>query len=255
MNPLFTIITVTYNAAGTVGRTIDSVDSQTFRDYEHLIIDGCSQDATLDIIGRRHNTLRKVFSERDKGLYDAMNKGIGRADGDYLIFLNAGDKFHSPDTLRRLADLIVDNDKPGIVYGQTDIVDDNGVKLGERHLVAPDKLTLKSFANGMVVCHQAFIALRRIAGLYNLGYRYSADYEWCIRCLQHSRNNVYAGDVLIDYLSEGLTTANRRKSLKERFDIMCYYYGTLPTVLRHIGFSFRRMRQARKEKKQQIKHN
>lgn len=255
MEPLFTIITVTYNAAETIGRTIESVDSQTFKIYEHLIIDGCSKDATLDIVARHSNPLRVVLSEPDKGLYDAMNKGIGRAKGDYLIFLNAGDKFHSADTLRHLADLVVDNDKPGILYGQTDIVDNNGVRLGDRHLKAPEALTLKSFSKGMLVCHQAFIPLRRIVGMYNLKYRYSADYEWCIRCLQHSRRNVYAGEVLIDYLSEGLTTANRRKSLKERFDIMCYYYGTLPTLVRHIGFFFRRLRQARKEKRQQTIKN
>ena len=180
--------------------------------------------------------------------------GIGRAKGDYLVFLNAGDKFHSADTLRHLADLVVDNDKPGILYGQTDIVDNRGVRLGDRHLIAPEVLTLKSFATGMVVCHQAFIPLRRIAGMYNLKYRYSADYEWCIRCLQHSRRNVYAGEVLIDYLNEGLTTANRRKSLKERFNVMCYYYGTFPTLVRHIGFFFRRLRQARIEKQQSRKN-
>lgn len=255
MEPLFSIITVTYNAAETVGRTLESIDSQTFKLYEHLIIDGRSKDATLDIVARHPDSLREVFSEPDQGLYDAMNKGISRAKGDYLIFLNAGDKFHSSDTLRHLADLVVDNDKPGILYGQTDIVDNNGVRLGDRHLKAPEKLTLKSFSKGMIVCHQAFIPLRRIVGRYNLKYRYSADYEWCIRCLQHSRNNVYAGEVLIDYLSEGLTTENRRKSLKERFDIMCYYYGTLPTLVRHVGFFFRRLRQARKEKRQQTIKN
>ena len=254
MDPLFTIITVTYNASETIERTVESVDSQTFKLYEHLIIDGSSRDDTLAIVARHHNGLRKVFSEPDHGLYDAMNTGIGRAKGDYLVFLNAGDKFHSADTLRHLADLVVDNDKPGILYGQTDIVDNRGVRLGDRHLIAPEVLTLKSFATGMVVCHQAFIPLRRIAGMYNLKYRYSADYEWCIRCLQHSRRNVYAGEVLIDYLNEGLTTANRRKSLKERFNVMCYYYGTFPTLVRHIGFFFRRLRQARIEKQQSRKN-
>ena len=254
MDPLFTIITVTYNASETIERTVESVDSQTFKLYEHLIIDGSSRDDTLAIVARHPNGLRKVFSEPDHGLYDAMNKGIDRAKGDYLVFLNAGDKFHSADTLRHLADLVVDNDKPGILYGQTDIVDNRGVRLGDRHLIAPEVLTLKSFATGMVVCHQAFIPLRRIAGMYNLKYRYSADYEWCIRCLQHSRRNVYAGEVLIDYLNEGLTTANRRKSLKERFNVMCYYYGTFPTLVRHIGFFFRRLRQARIEKQQSRKN-
>ena len=84
----------------------------------------------------------------------------------------------------------------------------------------------------MLVCHQAFVALRRLTDQYDLRYRFSADYDWCIRVLQHSRNNVLFPDVMVDYLNEGATTSNHRKSLMERFRIMCYYYGTVPTVLR-----------------------
>lgn len=238
--PLFSIITVCYNAKGTIGRTIDSVDCQTCTDYEHLIIDGASSDGTVALAKAKASALRRIISEPDKGIYDAMNKGIGASDGKYLIFLNAGDKFHSRDTLAAIAQAIADNDSPGIVYGQTAIVDNDGKYLGPRHLTAPDDLTLKSFADGMLVCHQAFVALRRIAGFYNTRYRFSADYDWCIGCLQHSRKNVGLTDtVLIDYLSEGVTTANHRASLAERFRIMTYYYGFFPTLIRHIGFFVR----------------
>jgi hypothetical protein len=143
----------------------------------------------------------------------------------------------------------MNHDFPGIVYGQTQLVNANRQRIGDRHLTAPEELTLKSFAEGMLVCHQAFIALRRIVGHYDLRYRFSADYEWCIRCLQHSRNNVYIPHTIIDYLSEGLTTANRKASLKERFKIMCYYYGTIPTVLRHLKFIPRFLKQRRIDKK------
>lgn len=235
--PLFSIITVTYNAADTVGRTLDSVASQTCRLYEHIIVDGLSTDGTMAAVASAPGAdLRRVLSERDTGLYDAMNKGLGMARGDYLIFLNAGDKFHSSETLQLLADKIMDNDYPGIVYGQTDLVDDAGRRIGPRHLEAPRQLKYTDFANGMLVCHQAFVVLRRLASSYSLKYRFSADYDWCIRCLQHSRRNVYAGGVLIDYLAEGMTTANRRKSLIERFRIMSYYYGFWPTLIRHFGF-------------------
>ena len=101
----------------------------------------------------------------------------------------------------------------------------------------------------MVVCHQAFFVLRRIAGYYDMKYRFSADYEWCIRVLQHSRHNCYIDAVLADYLMEGMTTRNRRKSLMERFRIMCYYYGTFSTVMRHIAFIPRFLRRRRLEKK------
>ena len=241
--PLFSIITATYNAADTVGRTLASVDAQTFADYEHIVVDGASADGTTGLVNAAENPARRMISEPDRGLYDAMNKGIATATGRYLIFLNAGDKFHSPDTLKLLADAVAREDSPGIVYGQTLIVDDAGRTVGERHLRAPAELTLKSFARGMLVSHQAFVPLRRIAGFYNLKYRYSADYEWCIRCLQHSRKNVGLTDTyLVDYLSEGLTTRHRLPSLMERFRIMSYYYGFFSTVCRHFGFVVRALR-------------
>lgn len=243
MAPLFSIITICYNAASDLQRTIDSVDSQSCGLYEHIIIDGASTDSTPAVLRSAARDPRRVIvSEPDNGIYDAMNKGVGRAKGDYLIFMNAGDRFHNNNTLEIYADKIMANDYPGIVYGQTILVDRAGVKVGERHLHAPVNLSLNSFSNGMSVCHQAMAVLRRIAPLYDVSYRFSADYEWCIRCLQHSRRNVYIDDVVCDYLSEGVTTANRRASLTERFRIMCHYYGTMPTVLRHIRFAFRFMR-------------
>lgn len=245
--PLFSIITVTYNAESTLPVTLQSVDRQTCRNFEHWIIDGASTDRTVRIANTNKPDERHVFSAKDRGLYDAMNRGMEMSTGTYLIFLNSGDRFHSPDTLACIEKAIVDNDYPGIVYGQTDIVDIHGDKIGERHLLAPSTLTLKSFADGMVVCHQSMAVLRKIAGAYDLRYRFSADYEWCIRCLQHSRHNIYIPEVISDYLSEGLTTANRRKSLIERFKIMCYYYGTWPTVWRHLKFIPRFLRQRRRE--------
>lgn len=239
MAPLFSIITVTYNASDTIERTLRSVDAQSCRLFEHIIVDGASSDDTLQIVERCMSEHTIVVSERDSGIYDAMNKGISLASGDYLIFLNSGDKFHSPDTLQVMADAILNNDYPGIVYGQTDIVDNDGKYLGPRHLRAPERLTYNSFAEGMVVCHQAMAVYNRIVVPYNLRYKYSADYEWCIICLQHSKRNVYIPQVIIDYLNEGTTTSHHKASLKERFRIMCHYYGTFPTLLRHVGFLFR----------------
>lgn len=243
METLFSIITVSFNAESTIERTIESVDSQTFGDYEHLIVDGASKDNTLKILARHASTKRSIISEPDKGIYDAMNKGICHTSGKYLIFLNSGDKFHTVDTLAIIAKTIEDHDFPGIVYGQTDIVDNEGCRIGPRHLSAPEELSLKSFAKGMLVCHQAFVALRRITGGYDLKFKFSADYDWCIRCLQHSHRNIGLTDtVLIDYLNEGVTTRNRFKSLLERFRIMSFYYGLIPTLARHVSFIFRALK-------------
>lgn len=247
-HPLFSVITVTYNAERELPATLRSVDEQTFGHFEHLIIDGASADDTLKLASENPPSHRSVFSSPDRGIYDAMNKGLGMAKGDYVIFLNAGDTFHSPLTLAHVAEQIMNYDFPGVVYGQTDIVDTEGHKIADRHLVAPEILTYDSFKEGMVVCHQAFFALRRIAENFDLKYRYSADYEWCIRILQHSRMNVYIDEVLADYRMEGTTTRNRFRSLRERFRIMAYYYGFLPTLWRHLGFIPRYLRRRSLEK-------
>lgn len=235
MDPLFSIITVTWNAASVIAPTMNSVQRQTSSDYEMLIIDGASTDDTLHIVRQASIAGLRVFSEPDKGLYDAMNKGIARARGRYLIFLNAGDAFADETVLARLALLTVGN--PGVIYGQTQLVDARRNVVGPRHLTAPKRLTAGSFLNGMVVCHQAFVARRDLVPEYDLQYRFSADYDWCIKVLRKSPSNAYAGPApIISYLSDGMTTRYHRTSLWERYRIMCRHYGTLKATLRHLSF-------------------
>lgn len=251
MNPLFTIITVTYNASETIPATLKSVAEQTCKLYEYLVIDGLSSDDTVRLANESGIGNMTVISEKDRGIYDAMNKGLGIATGDYVIFLNAGDSFKNANTLQLIADKIMDNDYPGIVYGQTEIVDASRKRIGDRHLSAPAILTLDSFKNGMVVCHQAFIVLRKLVDNYDTRYKFSADYEWCIRCLQRSYRNCYIDRIIIDYLFEGVTTANHYASLWERFRIMSHYFGFFPTLFRHVGFFVRNLK--RKQNKQNKK--
>ena len=235
MDPLFSIITVTWNAAAVIAPTVESVRRQTSTDYEMLIIDGASTDDTLSIIREASVASLRVFSEPDKGLYDAMNKGIARARGRYLIFLNAGDAFADEAVLARLARLAAKN--PGVIYGQTQLVDEARNVVGMRHLTAPKQLTAKSFLNGMVVCHQAFIARRDLVPQYDLQYRLSGDYDWCIKVLRKSSLNAYAGEApIISYLADGMTTRYHRASLLERYRIMCRHYGVLSATLSHLGF-------------------
>ena len=235
MDPLFSIITVTWNAADVIAPTLKSVQRQTSSDYEMLIIDGASTDKTLDIVRGASIASLRVFSEPDQGLYDAMNKGIARARGRYLIFLNAGDAFADDAVLARLAVLAAGN--PGVIYGQTQLVDASREVVGPRHLKAPKRLTADSFLKGMVVCHQAFVVRRDLAPQYNLNYRYSADYDWCIRVLKKSSSNAYAGRTpIISYLSEGMTTRHHHASLWERYRIMCSHYGAATATVAHLGF-------------------
>lgn len=241
MGPLFSIITVTWNAADVIAPTLESVRRQTSSDYELLIIDGASTDDTLAIVrGASIGNLR-VFSEPDKGLYDAMNKGIALARGRYIMFLNAGDAFADDTVLARLAQLTVD--EPGVIYGQTQLVNAAREVVGKRHLTAPKRLNVNSFLKGMVVCHQAFAVRRDLAPQYDLQYRLSADYDWCIRVLKQSPANAYAGRVpIISYLTEGMTTRHHRASLWERYRIMCRHYGVMNATLAHLCFIPRYLR-------------
>jgi len=237
--PLISILTVTFNAEKEIQPTLESIKAQTMTDYEFILMDGASSDDTVAFTKAAYIHNSKIFSSPDCGIYDAMNKALAEATGDYVIYMNAGDRFHAPDTLQLVADAIIGNNFPGIVYGQTNVVDFAGNFIGPRHLTAPVNLNVGNLKKGMVVCHQAFYAQRSIAPQFNLKYRFSADYDWCIRCISNSHKNIYIPAVVADYLKEGTTTRNMRKSLQERFEIMCHYYGTLPTIIRHISFLLR----------------
>lgn len=237
MQPLISIITITYNAAETIPLTMMSVAEQSFCDFEHLVIDGASTDDTI-LVGRQMCTpMLRIISEPDNGLYDAMNKGLRMARGKYVLFLNSGDRFHSRDTLQLYADAISAK-KPDIVYGDTDIVDPSGKRIGPRHLSAPGMLTVESFSRGMLICHQAFMVRRAIAPRYDTDYKFSADYDWTIRCIKASRpgNRVNLRAITIDYLADGLTDHNKRASLIERFRIMASHYGAVRAIISHLSF-------------------
>lgn len=239
LHPKFSIITVTYNAGATLEDTIQSVITQSYKNLEYIIVDGGSKDRTLDIIRQYRTHIHTVVSEPDRGLYDAMNKGTRLATGDYICFLNAGDELHEDDTLLMMVHSITGNVLPDVLYGETAIVDEEGHFLRMRRLSAPEHLTWKSFRKGMLVCHQAFFARRDLVEPFDLSYRFSADFDWCIRIMKKSQTLHNTHLTLIDYLNEGMTTRNHKASLKERFRIMCKYYGYFPTILRHLGFAIR----------------
>ncbi len=254
----FAVVTITFNAAHCLRRTLDSVLTQSYPHVHHYIIDGNSTDDTVemaqtyqqvsDALPNGHQVM--VVSEPDNGLYDAMNKGLLKATGDYVLFLNAGDYFPHPDTLAHVAAkvkaLSVEKDRwPAVLYGSTRIVDADGNDLGPRHLSVPDKLTWRSFRHGMLVCHQAFYARLDIAQgtPYQLCYRFSADVDWCIRVMKEAEQMQLTllplNEEVVNYLDEGETTRHHRASLKERFSVMVSHYGLFSTVIMHLWFVVR----------------
>ncbi len=231
--PLFSIITVTWNAEAVLEKTIQSIISQTaFKHIEYIIVDGGSKDRTTDIIRQYEGSIAKWVSERDNGLYDAMNKAIGMASGDYVWFINAGDEIYAKDTVEEL--LKNNPANADIYYGETEEMTEEGNLIGMRRLEAPEVLTYKSFKRGMLVCHQSIIVKRSIAGNYNLDYRISADQDWVISALKKSKVIANTHQILSRFAKGGLSGKNIKKALLERFNIHVKHYGMISTVLNHI---------------------
>jgi glycosyltransferase involved in cell wall biosynthesis/outer membrane lipoprotein-sorting protein len=235
----FSIITVTFNAEQTLERTLASVCGQTYEGIEYIVVDGASSDGTLALIAPYRERIACLVSEPDRGLYDAMNKGLQQATGDYVWFINAGDTLPVEDTVARLAASLPAGELPDILYGETVLTDSEGHTLGMRRLQAPEALTWQSFRHGMLVSHQAFIVRRTQVPAFDLRYRYSSDIDWCIRCLRRAHRIYNVRSVLCRYLDGGLSTQRRRASLLERFRIQSRYYGLLPTLIRHVWFAVR----------------
>ena len=247
-----TYVTITFQAAKVLKRTLDSVLSQDYPDITHLIIDGASTDGTLGIVNdyiERSNAADNghkvlLMSEPDNGIYDAMNKGLRSLTGDYVCFLHAGDFLPSSDIVSRIAGM-VNAQLPAVLYGDTDIVDGEGRFLHHRRLAPPEQLTWKSFRQGMLVCHQAFYARTdfAIATPYDLQYRYSADVDWCVRIMKAAdRENVPLQNlhmVVVNYTEEGQTTLHHRESLWERYRVMEHHYGRIQTFFLHAWFVVR----------------
>jgi glycosyltransferase involved in cell wall biosynthesis len=230
--PKISIITVVFNSENLIEKTINSILSQTYRNIEYIIIDGNSKDNTLQIINKYSDNIACIISEPDKGLYDAMNKGLLKATGDYVCFLNSGDQLYSNNTIENVFGNL--SEFPDIVYGETMIVDISGNELGLRRLKAPENLSWKSFKNGMLVCHQSIYIKRTIADYYNLNYRISADYEWVLKSLKKTKSIHNSNEILTRFLDGGINKKNIRKGLTERLKIMIKYYGMFPTVFNHV---------------------
>ena len=242
MQPRISIITICYNAASTITRTLRSVSAQTYPNIQYLIIDGASKDNTLELV-RELAPEAEIYSERDRGIYDAMNKGLDRATGDYVWYVNAGDALASPTTVEDLVRATCTGDiLPDVLYGDTRLIDAEDHDLGLRRLRPPLQLDWRSFRSGMLVCHQAFVAKRSISPHYDLRYRFSADVDWCIRVLKEAKTTAFYPEPIALYLNEGTTTANHRASLIERFHVMRHHYGLVTTVLQHLRFLFDRKR-------------
>jgi glycosyltransferase involved in cell wall biosynthesis len=235
MKPVLSVITVVYNNVRDIERTMQSVMNQTYEAIEYIVIDGASTDGTLEVIKRYESRIARLISEKDKGIYDAMNKGLKLATGDYVIFMNSGDEFYAPDTVKRVFTTASDAD---IYYGETEMVNNERQSLGRRRHAAPDIFTWRSFNHGMSVSHQAIYIKRSLTEPYDPAYQLSADIDWIIRAAKKAKKIVKVDGYVAKYLVGGMSKAKHRQSLLERFDIMKRHYGLLPTVFNHVVIAF-----------------
>ncbi len=235
--PRLTIITVVFNSEKYIDKTIESVVSQDYDNIEYIIIDGGSTDKTTDIINTYIEHIDTYISEPDEGLYDAMNKAIDYVHGDYVLFLNSGDKMYKSNTITGLFNQCQNH--PDIIYGDTMLINAEGRETKLRRLRPPEKLSWKSLQMGMLVCHQSFIVSKEKLLKYNLYHRFSADFDWMIRTLKASENICNSKMIISAFLEGGKTSKTILPGLLERFRIMTSHYGLILTLFNHLRIMLR----------------
>lgn len=204
------VVTVCFNAANLIEETIKSVVDQTYSDVEYIIIDGNSIDGTTDIILKYEDKISYWISERDKGIYDAMNKGIAAATGDYIIFMNAGDKFANNNVISTVVPLLGEHT---VVSGKWHRCYSDGC------IKSASPKELSSFKVEMPICHQAtFIKLPyHKENPFDTSFRLSADYDFFYKAWRRGETFSYINLYIVDFLeAEGASTDNIKASVMER---------------------------------------
>lgn len=229
--PKLSIITIVYNNVRDIERTIQSVINQTYKKIEYIVIDGASTDGTLDVVNQYQDHISKIVSEPDKGIYDAMNKGLALATGDYILFMNSGDELYDQNTVEAVFAAAPWAD---IYYGETEMYNDNWESLGRRRHEVPEEFDWKSFKYGMSISHQAIYIKKSITVPYDLQYKYSSDIDWIIKAAKKASNIVNVHRYVAKYLVGGMSKKKHRESLKERFKIFTKYYGLIPNLFHHL---------------------
>lgn len=217
--PLVSIITASYNSALTIRDTLNSIASQDYPHIEHIIIDGLSIDGTLDIV-HDFTHVRKVISEKDKGIYDAMNKGIRESTGDIIGILNSDDFYPNPYIVSRVVGKL-EQEKTSSLYGDLVYVSPNDINKRLRTWIAGE-FKAKNFLFGWMPPHPTFFVRREIYekwGTFNTSLRTAADYELMLRLLYKHRITVsYLPQIIVKMRAGGVSNSsisNRIKANKE----------------------------------------
>lgn len=229
----FSIITVCYNAAQCIGPTIASLTSQTWPRIDYVVVDGNSKDGTQDIVRQHAERISTFISEPDKGIYDAMNKGITLSKGDVLFFLNADDAFCDPGVLADVARAFDADPELDVVYGNV-ILTSGPQGAGQRR--AHHRFHWVNARNIFFgdLCHQAVFARKRVfeqVGGFDLAYPINADYDWLLRVFKAGAKTRYIDRDICTFAEGGFHTQNPAKLHNERQAIKHKHHSPLQTWL------------------------
>ena len=201
------IITICYNAEKTLQDAMDSVFMQTYPNYEYILINGLSKDSTEQIIKKNAPRLAHWQTEQDKGLYDALNKGVAKATGDVLAFLHADDMYADESVFERVVQ-IFEKENCDAVFGDLRFVAEDNVQETKRIWRMP----LGSFGCGFMPAHPALFVRKKLFdkyGAFDTTYKIAGDYDWMLRALYQSRSKmVYLPHFLVNMRMGGASTKN-----------------------------------------------
>lgn len=229
--PRLSIITVTYNALRDLPATLDSILPLLGDSVELIVVDGASTDGTLEYIMSRQDIITHWISEKDKGIYDAMNKGLRLAKGEFVWFLNAGDYLHHPEAF---TEILSGKTQADLYYGDTEMITPTGESLGIRRGGVPEKLTLDSLRTGMKVSHQSIIVRRKMTPAFDISYRIVGDLDWLIRLIKQGVRVQNLHQVVSKFTIGGASGKHWRFAMKERWRCLKIHYGFWATLWAHI---------------------
>ncbi len=235
--PLVSIITVCYNAAGTIASTLDSVRAQTWRPLESVVVDGGSKDGTQDIVARYADITGTVVSEPDGGIYDAMNKAIGLARGEIIHFLNADDSFLDAGVIEAVLSVFMAEPEVDLVYGDAVYRSVKGTFLRRFKRVCARNLLYGD------LCHQVVFARKRVFdrfGRFKLEYRINADYDWLLRVFRGGAQVRYLPCAIVNYDAGGLSATNLAFTRAERARVRLQYATPSAYRIGELGYRVRR---------------
>ncbi len=219
---LVSIITVVLNGEKNIEETMQSVFSQSYDNIEYIIIDGGSRDGTVDILKRHNNHIDTWITEPDKGVYDAMNKGISLSNGEIVYFLNCGDYLYRSDVIESIVGVFQQNNDADIIYGK--VIFYNPADGSE--LIVGRNVSLADLKKGKGICHQGLFMKSSVfqqLGNFNIEYSIASDFDLICRCFLHGCAAVYTDECISFYRLEGISSCPEKVASEVRKIILNYF--------------------------------